>query len=76
MTVIPEEDDNKHKTIRPGQSSSNQWTNSYYKRDVDESKGSRRINIGTSKALRQRQPNDEASDLKKGNQANESTTFE
>ena len=61
--------------MRSVKSSSNQWEDSYYIRDIDESKESRQIDIGTSKALSKRQPNDEASNLKEGTQVNGSTTF-
>ena len=72
--MIPEEN-GMHKSVRPVQSSLDQWMNSYCNRDTDESKRSYRINKGTSKALKQKQPNDEASDLKKGNQSNEPNMF-
>ena len=71
---MPEENDIQ-KLVRPAQSSFDQWGSPYCNRDVVESKRSCEISTGTSKVLRQKQSNDEASNLMKGNQANEPNIF-
>ena len=71
---MPEEN-GIHKSVRPAQSSFDQWINPCCNRDGFESKRTCKINIGNSKALSQKQSNDEASNLTKGNQANEPNMF-
>ena len=45
VTITLEEGDNEHKTMRSVKSSSNQWEDSYYKRENDESNEYRQINM-------------------------------
>ena len=83
VTITLEEGDDEYKTMRSVKSSSNQWEDSYYKRENDGSKEYRQIKmqkISTSRVLSKqpgtRQPADKDSNLKEGSQVNNSTVVE